>query len=195
MKTDPAYHWNYEPGGSCADEDQANQIQPLTANKNTLIARIKGLTAYGATSGALGTAWAWYMISPNWDDVWTGASKPDPYSDLATMVGGRPKLKKIAVLMTDGEYNTYRGWKESDQAMVSANARTICQNMKNTGIEIFTVGFGLDQLAANKRAEAEATLQACGTDVQHFYNALNVDQLKGAFRDIALKLAALRISK
>lgn len=194
-KTDPADNWNYEPGGSCADEAESNQILPLTTDKNALSAQINGLTAYGATSGALGTAWAWYMISPNWDNVWTGTSKPAPYSDLTTMVNGRPKLKKVAVLMTDGEYNTYRGWKESDQAMVSANARTICQNMKNAGIEIYTVGFGLDQLAPAKRAEAEATLKACGSDIEHFYSALNVDQLKGAFRDIALKMAALRISK
>jgi Flp pilus assembly protein TadG len=192
---DPANNWNYDDVGGCADVDEANEVLPLTADKNILRAKINGLSAFGATSGALGTAWAWYMLSPNWDDIWTGNSRPDSYSELTELEDGRPKLKKVAVLMTDGEYNTYRGWKDSDQNAVSNNAKTICQNMKNAGIEIYTVGFGLDQLAPDKRAVAEATLKACGTDIQHFYNALNVAELQGAFRDIAVKLAVLRLKK
>jgi hypothetical protein len=192
---DPAWQWNYDSASYCADIDPANEVLPMTSDKNTLIAKINSLVGYGSTSGALGTAWAWYMISPNWDNIWTGNSRPAPYSDLTTMVNGRPLLKKVAILMTDGEYNTYRSAKGSDQSMVSQNARTICQNMKNAGIEIYTVGFGLDQLAPDKQAEAMNTLQSCGSDIQHFYNALDISQLQGAFRDIALKLAALRLSK
>lgn len=192
---DPATFWNYDDGGYCADVDPANEIVPLSSDKSMLSAKIDALQAYGATSGALATAWAWYMISPRWSGVWTGDSAPAPYGDLTTIVDGRPKLKKVAILMTDGDYNTYRGWKDSDQLMVSANARSICQNMKAAGVEIYTVGFGLDLLPAVKRTEAENTLKSCGSDIQHFYNALDVAQLQGAFRDIALKLAMLRINK
>ena len=195
QQSDPSYNWNYFPNAECADVDNGNEVLPLTADKAALNARIQAMSAYGSTSGALGTAWAWYMLSPNWSTVWTGATAPASYGDLTTMIDGRPLLKKVAVLMTDGDYNTYRGWKDSDQNMVSTNAKTICTNMKNAGIEIYTVGFGLDLLPSDKRALAEATLKSCGTDINHFYNAFNAAELQGAFRDIAVKLAVLRLSK
>ena len=108
---------------------------------------------------------------------------------------GAPLLRKVAVLMTDGGYNTYRGWKGQNQQEVSNYAKQICTNMKAKGIEIFTVGFALDQLPANERTVAEATLKACGTDLQHFYDTLNVAQLQVAFRDIALQLSAIYMSE
>lgn len=194
-QSDPAGQWNFGGGGGCADIDSTNEILPLTSDKSVLKARINGLSAFGSTAGALGTAWSWYMLSPNFDHIWTGQSRPASYGDLTEFHDGRPKLKKIAILMTDGEYNTYRGNKDTDPALVSANAQAICQNMKAKGIEIYTVGFGLDQLPGSKRAIAEATLKNCGSDIQHFYNALNVEELKGAFRDIAIKLAVLRLKK
>jgi hypothetical protein len=192
---DPSYQLNYFGTGGCADITSSNEILPLTADKTALKAKIEGLSAYGSTSGALGTAWAWYMLSPKWDQIWTGASRPAPYSELTELRDGRPKLKKVAVLMSDGEYNTYRGWKESDPVLVTNNAKAICQNMKNAGIEIYTVGFGLDQLAADRRALAEATLKACGTDLEHFYHAVNANELKSAFRDIGVKMSFLRLGK
>jgi hypothetical protein len=57
------------------------------------------------------------------------------------------------------------------------------------------VGFGLDQLAADRRALAEATLKACGTDLEHFYHAVNANELKSAFRDIGVKMSFLRLGK
>ena len=56
--SDPADNWNYNWNGSCADVANANEIMPLTTDPAALKARINGLEAYGATSGALGTAWA-----------------------------------------------------------------------------------------------------------------------------------------
>ena len=194
-QSDPSYDWNYEQNGWCADLDNSNEMLPLTSDKSKLHAKIDSLSAFGATAGALGTAWAWYTLSPKWDQIWTGNSKPGSYADLTTLKDGRPVLKKVAILMTDGQYNTHRAFKGADPAMVSGNAKTICQNMKSAGVEVYTVGFGLNELPAADRARAEDTLQSCGTDIQHFYNAFNVDQLKGAFRDIALKLAVLRITK
>ena len=45
-----------------------------------------------------------------------------------------PKLRKIAVLMTDGEYNT-----EYLNADSTTQARSICANIKDTGIEVYTI--------------------------------------------------------
>lgn len=196
VKIDPADHWDYNDDGSCADVPEKNVIRPLTSGKTALMDAINDLEAFGATGGALGTAWAWYMLSPNWSSIWTGANAPGSYSDLsAVSASGAPKLRKIAVLMSDGVYNTIRGWKDSDKATVSNDAVTLCTNMKAAGIEIYTVGFNLDELAPADRTRAENTLMSCGTDVSHFYNALNSEQLQVNFRDIAMKLSTLFLAK
>ncbi len=196
VKTDPSDNWDYNNDGSCQDVTEKNVIRPLTSSKTDLMDAIDDLEAYGATGGALGTVWAWYMLSPNWSSIWTGASAPGSYSDLsAVSASGAPKLRKIAVLMSDGVYNTIRGWKDSDKATVSNDAVTICTNMKAAGIEIYTVGFNLDELSPSDRTRAENTLMSCGTDVSHFYNALSSEQLQVHFRDIAMKLSTLFLAK
>jgi hypothetical protein len=201
-KTDPASHWDYRDSGYCADITEKNVIRPLTSSKTDLKEAIDDLEAYGATAGALGTAWAWYMLSPNWDSIWTGQSAPGSYSDLsAVSASGAPKLRKIAVLLSDGVYNTFRGDKEYNtnkppaEKTVGQRAVEMCTNMKAKGIEIYTVGFNLDELDSTERADAEATLRSCGTDVSHFYNALDSEQLQANFRDIAMKLSTLFLAK
>ncbi len=192
---DPSYQWNYASYG-CADVAEANEIVPLTSDRSTLMASIDGLEAYGATAGALGTAWAWYMLSPEWQSIFSGASAPAPYSMLTSKrPNGAPELRKVAVLMTDGGYNTFRSAKEVSQQTVSNYALQLCSGMKAKGIEVFTVGLALDQLPAAERAIAEQTLRACGTDISHFYNTLNVQQLYAAFTDIAMKLSAIRLTQ
>ena len=91
---------NYSSSGSCSEPSSAEQIMPLTNDKDALKTRIDNLTANGTTAGQLGTAWAWYLISPNWANIWPSGSKPASYSDVTTTgPSGKPKLQKIAVLM------------------------------------------------------------------------------------------------
>ena len=190
-----ADHWEYNDDGSCDGIDEKNSIMPLTNDKAALIARINDLVAYGATSGTLGTAWSWYMLSPNWSNVWNGTNQPGPYEDLVPQGSNPPKLRKIAVLMTDGVYNTTRGWMDQNPVTMSTNAKQVCTNMKLAGVEVYTVGFDLDSLPAADRARAVDTLQSCGTDISHFYEALNAEQLKQSFRDIAMQLSQLFVAK
>lgn len=194
--SDPADHWNYNWNGSCADVAQANEIMPLSTDKTALKAKIDGLEAYGSTAGALGTAWSWYMLSPRWNGVWTGASSPGNYSDLTNIqANGKPVLRKVAILMTDGVYNTFRGWKDQNQQMVSNAAKQMCTNMKAEGIEIFTVGLALNELSSAERSIAEDTLQSCGTDLSHFYSTINVQELQVAFQDIAYQLSGIALTR
>ena len=162
-RTDPATHWNYDPAGDCADVAEANTVLPLTNDKGVLKAKIAGLEAYGSTSGVLGTAFAWYMLSPNWKNIWTGQAQPKSYALLSQLnSAGKPKLRKVAILMSDGVYNTYRGWKDQDKNLMSTNAIAMCTGMKNAGIEIFTVGFNLDGLPAGEQALAQRAGAPCG---------------------------------
>lgn len=169
------------------------RLMPLTNDKNALKARIDDFQADGYTAGHLGTAWAWYTLSPNWNDVvWTGTNKPAPYPaghDAPTQKArndayAAAKLKKIAVLMTDGEYN-----KKYSGSGSATQARAQCDAMKAKGIEIYTVGFELPNQAARD------IMEYCATDEEHFYDATDGEKLRMAFRDIALKVATLRLSK
>ena len=147
---------------------------------------IQSMKAGGSTAGHLGTAWTWYLLSSNWSSVFSGESVPAPYSDLKqTLPSGAPKLRKIAVLMTDGEYNTAYSRVDS-----TTQARALCQNMKATGIDVYTVGFDLDG-----NAKATDTLAGCASDPSKFYNTTTGEQLRQAFRDIALRASPLRLVK
>jgi Flp pilus assembly protein TadG len=185
---------NYSSSGSCSAPAADETVLPLTNDKAVLNAKIDTLGASGSTAGQLGTAWAWYLISPKWADIWPSNSKPAPYSDL-TVLGenGQPKLQKIVILMTDGAYNTTGGTQYGDNSTqaktISNNAVEICKNMKAVGITVYTVGFALgnNQLPIN-------TLKSCATSSAHFYETTTGEQLRQAFRDIALKISTLRIA-
>lgn len=178
--------WISGAGVKSCDPDEA--IVPLTANTTTLKNKIKDLNASGGTAGALGTEWAWYLISPNWSSIWGTASAPGSYSDLTVLnSNGAPKLRKFAVLMTDGDYNFMGGDDESTSTVNSA-ALDLCSGMKTKGIEVFTVGFQVGKTA-------KKMLTNCATDTSHFYDASSNEALLAAFRDIALKISSLRLTQ
>ena len=110
----------YYDSSSTSNCKPAAEVMPLTNDKQALIDLIdsSSFKAEGFTAGNLGTAWAWYMLSPTW---WSGISssiypngRPAAYPALpggcsswescppAERTGG---VRKYAVLMTDGEYN------------------------------------------------------------------------------------------
>ena len=176
---------------SCS-QPAADEAMALTNNKQQLIAKVQGMPVGGGTAGHLGTAWAWYFLAPNWASAFTAESAPAAY--------GTPNLQKIAILMTDGEYNTQydsqgiRTGSTGAGAAVNGSsivqAKALCDGMKARGITVYTVGFDLggNQTAIN-------TLNYCATTPGHFYNAVDGEQLKQAFRDIALKISSLYLAK
>jgi Flp pilus assembly protein TadG len=112
----PRVYYSSSSNSSCLP---AATVVPLTSDKSKLNATIDSLKADGFTAGALGTAWAWYMLSPNW---WSGIAPSihpnDRPADYPPLPQGCAKwescpasqrsggdVRKFAVLMTDGEYN------------------------------------------------------------------------------------------
>lgn len=181
----------YKTNGSCALSSD-EEVVPLTNDKAFLNTRIGKLGASGSTAGHLGTAWAWYTLSPNWNALWTSAS------NKAAAYG--PKAEKIAILMTDGEYNLQydsKGISTSSSGSGSAangsstdQAKALCTAMKQKGITVYTVGFALggNQTAIN-------TLKHCASSNSTNYTADNGTELKQAFRDIARKISPLYLSQ
>lgn len=180
----------YNTSRQCGIDSDA-QVVPLTTDKALLKRRISDLQASGTTAGHLGTAWAWYTLSPNWNALWDASS-------AATSYGG--DTQKIAILMTDGEYNQQydsQGISTSATGSGSAvngssdsQARSLCTNMKARGITVYTVGFAL-----GRNSQAERTLNHCATDPTMSYTADTGAQLREAFRDIALKISKLHLTQ
>lgn len=190
---------NYSVGSDnpCASP---NPIMPLTTDTNALNTRISSLTAAGSTAGHIGFAWGWYLLSPNFSYLWSAPNQPASY--------GAPSTMKIAVLMTDGAFNTSycngvisqtagsgSGSTSNHINCNSANgdsptqALAVCNAMKAQGITVYTVGFDLqgDQ-------NAISLLTNCATNAQHFYDAATGADLNAAFQDIANQITQLRIS-
>lgn len=179
----------------CASEE----IVPLTGVKQTLLDKIADLEADGSTAGQIGLAWGWYMLSPEWSDIWTGESTPAPYD--------KPQTLKVVVLMTDGQFNT--GYCQGVNAKNSgfgenkdqnncdatngnalAQARSLCENIKKKKILVYTVAFnvGNDSAVTN-------LMNQCATSADFAYRPANGTQLKVAFKAIAQDINSLRISK
>jgi hypothetical protein len=201
-KVGPGYFSNSNSAGNCGDmsvstsDVEKNSIQPLSSDKDLLKRRIDKLATGGGTAGHLGTAWAWYMLSPNWAYLWPSANQPKPY--------GTQKLQKYAILMTDGEYNTMycngAEAKNSNSADINCNAtngqsyqqaRTLCANMKAKGITVYTVGFEI----GGSGSTAYQTLQQCASSPDKFFNAEDGAELRLSFRAIALEVAKLSLSQ
>jgi len=96
---------------------------------------------------------------------------------------------------TDGGFNVLHSWKGQSQQQISDYAISVCNAMKARGIEIYTVGFMLNTLPASEAAIARATLAACGSDVQHFYDSLTTNDLETAFNQIGVKLTGVRLTR
>ncbi len=183
----PAKRLNAVFGGVCP----TSTVVPLTTNKQTLINAINGFNADGWTAGQLGTAWAWYTLSPEWNSVWSASSQAGPYE--------ADDVYKIAVLMTDGEYNTeyashvrardQYGTPNSPNGRSDEQARALCAAMKAKGITVYTVGFQLED------ENAVETMSTCASSTSQAFLATDGDELKAAFREIAFQLAQLRITR
>ena len=160
------------------------RIEPLTSDKVRLLDIVDGYRAQGWTAGHLGIQWAWNLISPRWSGVWPGGATPQSY--------GQKDLIKAVVLMTDGEFNTaYTGGASQPAMEIESydHTRELCQKMKRQGVVVFTVAFDL------RAARAEEALEDCASEPDLFLRAENEEELRRAYRNIAIKLTELRISQ
>jgi len=158
------------------------RVLALSDDKTSLLDNVANFEAKGSTAGHLGTAWAWYLVSPEWKNVWPGASEPAAYDDGKTI--------KAVILMTDGVYNTYGGkYSGSSRAKSQADAAALCANIKAKKVVVYSIGFQLNN------AGAVSLLKGCASSPLHFFQAQNGDQLRAAFRAIAVELNSLRLSK
>lgn len=176
-------------------------IVPLSANRTNLENKIQALDATGSTAGHLGLAWAWYMLSPNFNSAISGGFPAAPYEQA--------NLLKAVVLMTDGEFNTTycedvisrssgsgsggnseKTYCEAPNGSSASQAEAICTAIKAKNVLLYTVGFEISGNAA-----ATAMLAKCATGPEYAFAADSGADLKAAFKKIGQHLSSLRISK
>lgn len=197
----PATAWVGRVYASTSNPCPTATVTPMTSDKATLRANINSYNVTGSTAGHIGIAWGWYMLSPSFSSLWPAESQPKPY--------GSPSLRKIAVIMTDGDFNTpyCNGVIAANAASGSgssadkincnatngtsfAQARSLCTAMKNAGITVYTVGFGL-----SSGSTASEVLQECASGSANAFDAQNGAELRSAFRSIATAISLLRLSR
>jgi len=168
----------------------AAALMPLTADGSKLKTRISNLQISGYTGGPIGIQWTWYLLSPNWAQVLAAEHKPDPYD---------PKeVAKYAILMTDGEFNVaYAGVSHgskprSQETRARSNALKLCENMKKAGVEVFTVGFMLNNTAKNMMKECASTNTG---PTKYYHEASTGAELEDAFKAIARNIEKLALTK
>jgi Flp pilus assembly protein TadG len=168
------------------------EIMPLTADAAALKKSIGNFAADGGTAGHIGVEWSWYMLSDKWGDVVPAAARPASPSK---------KVAKYAILMTDGEFNlsyfdvtdANNAYNGNGKTATRDAAKTLCKAMRNAGIEIFTVGFMLQE------KNAKATLQDCASpdsaSAKHYFEAATGKELDSAFREITTNIEALVLTR
>ncbi|MGE0380045.1 MAG: pilus assembly protein TadG-related protein [Hyphomicrobium sp.] len=167
---------NYSSDGKCyVAGRELPAVLPLTSSKSTLEDFFDNATVGGATPGHLGHAWAWYMLSPKWSSVLPASSKPADYTDTGT--------RKVAIIMTDGEYNTqYSNVDSRTQALA------LCENMKTAGVTVYTIGFGFSTSATPGDGSAEGNtkqmLSQCSSGENHYYFPYDSNALRQVFATI-----------
>ncbi len=186
-----------DPNSSCPDE-----LLALTTNRTAIETMIDGLTADGGTNSAIGTMWGWRILSPE-----------EPFTEGVAYDDGQ--WQKAIVIMTDGDNSVAQrkthyksnlsgyGYAREERMgedvdtesemedEIDAKMLRICQRMKDKGIIVYTIMFGLDD------NDTKDLFKACASepDEPYFHDATAGADLNEAFGDIAADLVDLHISR
>jgi hypothetical protein len=196
-----AYLGRNYPSSGAGNNCLPDTIVPLTSDKGVLSGIAQNLSAVGSTSGHIGIAWAWYMVSPNFNGPWPATSQPAPADE--------DNVLRAVVLMTDGEFNTvYCDGVVSQLSTTGSGelrdkincnapngssydqARALCNAMKAANIVVFTVGFDLGSSPG-----ARTMMSECASSPDHAYEANTGQDLVDVFALIGRNLAQLRVTR
>lgn len=163
-------------------EDCGEEVLPLTRDLNTVKSRINSLTASKETYIPVGLVNGWRMLNPE-----------QPFDEFSN---ADPDRRRTLILMTDGA-NTlsledpYIDGKHSgsDQDETNTLTATLCENIKQDNIDIWSVAYNFDG------ADTKATLRACASNPSQYFDASNRAELIAAFENIGNKLFSVRLTR
>ena len=161
-------------------------LATLSTDESALIGQIKAMIGTGETYIPTGLVWGWRVLSKK-APFNQGVSQSKAKSD---------KITKAILLMTDGE-NSKSARLPSSPMHNGSNVNqanswttTVCNNIKNEGIVIYTITFG-----AGISADTKSLIDNCSSGPGFAFDADNAGELNTAFTDIAEKLNALYLTK
>ena len=198
---------NKGPNKSCPEE-----ILPLTNNRQDVEDHMDDIDPYGNTNSANGAVWGWRVVSPeapftegepyesgDWqkavvimtDGVNVISSGGDTHWESSSSTHGYA----IEERMGSGVDRPARGGGgfDSDRMAdhVDEKLLRVCRRMKQEGILVYTIVFGLND------SNLEEVFQTCATSPEepYYFKAPTAEQLKTAFADIAQDLVDLHVSR
>lgn len=166
-----------------ADQDPlcpATPILPLTDNWSTVNNTINAMTAQGATNQTVGLQWGWLSLL-----------QQAPLNAPAEPTGSGTSYQHVIILFTDG-LNTGDRWNgnlSNTSSAVDARMSTLCTNIKNSGVTIYTVQIDTDG------AGQSAVLPACASGPGNFFMLTQPSQIATAFAQIGTQIAKLRVMR
>lgn len=182
--THPKYH---APQFNC----NAPPIVPLTTDAATIITALNALRpAQPSTYSPIGMVWGQRLLTHSWRPIWGHAEHPvDP--------ARHPGVKKVLVLLTDGEDNHPGCAGENRDRTVCRTrddptqvART-CQAAKDAGILVFTIT-ALNTAHHRYRGLVEDMTNCASRPDYAFVNNATPEALEQAFRAIAHTVSRFR---
>lgn len=163
-------------------------ILPLTNNYSSVSAKIDSLYASGNTLSNLGMVWGYRLLSPE-----------APFREGALWTD--KTVKKVALLMTDGDnnigggsysYSGYGPWTNlrlTDHDLDVKLSQT-CQNMKNDGITVYTITF-----TSGINESTKEYFRQCASDESKYYDAPEQADLVNAFVAISRELTNIHLKE
>lgn len=152
-------------------------LMGLSYDWTGLTDKIESLSAGGSTNQSIGLAWAFQSL--------TAAPFTIPALDP------KYQYKQVIILLSDGlnTQNRVYGNGATHSTQVDARQRILCDNVKASGIKLYTVQVNTDG------APTSALLQSCASDASGFFLLTSADQIITTFNQIGTELSQLRVSK
>ena len=171
------------PQEYCTDQPA---VLPLTTDVQAVRTAIGAFAPLrnSATNSALGVTWAHRLLAPAWRTVWGGAH---PMASTEEQ-----NLKKVLVLLTDGEDNH----PNPSGPATDASRGAACTAIKGAGVRVFTIS--AMNTSASRHAHLAAQLRACSSQADDpdgtyaFVNNATPQNLAEAFREIGRQLLVMR---
>jgi hypothetical protein len=135
---------------------------------------VNNMSPNGNTNQAIGLALGWQSL------VGGGPFTVPPMSPNYS-------YQQVMILLTDG-LNTEDRW-YPDQASIDARQTLTCNNIKASGITLYTVQVSTDNTPMSP------LLQQCASDSSKFFMLTSSAEIVTTFNTIATKLSQLRIAK
>jgi len=149
-------------------------VQTLSYNWTTLKSLVDNMSPNGNTNQPVGLHHAWLTLL-----------QQNPYN--APAESANYNYVKAIVLFSDG-LNTQDRWLWRATS-IDARQRTLCDNIKATGITIYSI-------QVNTSGDAQSSVLAyCASGSSNFFYLTSASQVLSTFSTISTKLSKLRISK